>query len=192
MPRAYNAKTYPARDEHPRENVTVAADPYDLPDKASIFTVNYQEHGFLPVFLIITNDGDQPISLTSMKLQMNFRDRSKAGPVTKDDIFGRITHVKGGSSLPAPSPLPFPRHPKGGLPKGAIDELDKAMFQAKAVEPKTTQSGFVFFDVSGLSNPLSGATLYVSDINDNKGQELMYFEIPMEKYLSYKPPVPSK
>jgi hypothetical protein len=185
MPRAFNAKTYPARDEHPTEKVTIAADPYDMPDKASIFTVDYPEQGFLPIYLIITNDGEQPVTLQGMKVQMNFRDRSKAGPVTQDDILRRITNVKRGSGMP--NPLPLPKRSKGGIPKGALDELDKALFQAKAVEPKTTQAGFMFFDVSGLSNPLSGATLYITGVHDNNGNELMYFEIPMEKYLSYKP-----
>src|SRR5512141_753870 len=81
MPRAYNAKTYPARDEHPMEKITIAADPYDMPDKASIFTVDYAEHGFLPDYVIITEDGHQPISLGGIKVQMNFRHRTKAGRV---------------------------------------------------------------------------------------------------------------
>lgn len=188
MPHAYNAKTYPARDEHPTEKITIAVDPYDLPDKASIFSINYNEEGFLPLHVIITNDGDQPISLAGMKVQMNFRDRSKSTPVADDDILRRITNVKRGANMP--NPLPLPKKSKGGIPKGALDELDKAHFQAKAVEPKSTQSGFMFFDISGLSNPLAGATLYITGIRDNNGQELMYFEVPMEKYLSYHPPTP--
>lgn len=192
MPRAYNAKTYPARDEHPMEKVTIAVDPYDLPDKASIFTINYAEEGFLPLHVIVTNDGDQPITLSSMKVQMNFRDRSKGVPATDDDIVRRITNVKHGAGMPNPTPIPLPKRSKGGIPKGALDEIDKAHFQAKAVEPKSTQSGFMFFDVSGLSNPLAGATLYITGIKDNNGQDLMYFEVPMEKYLSYRPPMPAK
>jgi hypothetical protein len=37
MPAAQPAKTYPAHDEHPSESVTLGLDPYDLPDKASVF-----------------------------------------------------------------------------------------------------------------------------------------------------------
>lgn len=192
LPRAYHAKTYPARDEHPMEKVTIAADPYDMPDKASIFSINYAEHAFLPVYLIISNDSDQPISLAGMKVQLNLRDRSRVRAAEDDDILRRITHVKQGGGMPNPTPLPLPKRSKGGVPKGALDELDKAHFQAKAVEPKSTQAGFFFFDIGDLKNPLAGATLYITDIQDSKGQDLMYFEIPMEKYLSYKPPEPPK
>jgi hypothetical protein len=45
----------------------------------------------------------------------------------------------------------------------------------------------MFFDVSGISTPLAGATFYVAGINDAKGNELMYFEIPLEKYLTAPP-----
>jgi hypothetical protein len=64
------------------------------------------------------------------------------------------------------------------------DEVEAAEFNARAVEPHSTQSGFLFFDVSGISNPLAGAHFYVTGLRDAKGDELMYFEIPMEKYLS--------
>lgn len=189
MPRAFNAKTYPARDEHPMEKVTIAADPYDLPDKASIFTIKYAENGFLPVHVIITNDGDEPISLGNMKTEMIFRDRSRSSAAADGDILRRITVVKQrGGQIPQTYPIPFPKKSKGGIPKGALDELDRAQFKAKAVEPHATQSGFMFFDISGLKNPLSGARLYITDIKDNHGNDLMYFEIPMEKYLSYTPP----
>ncbi len=188
MPPAKNARTYPAHDEHPKENVTIAADPYDTPEKASIFTVKYGEHELVPIYVVVSNDGDQPISLLRTKIQMNYRDRSKVAPATEDDILGRITNIKQkGGDLPKAYPIPLPRKPKGGIPKGAMDELDQAMFKAKAVEPHASQAGFMFFDVSGLSNPLSGATLYVTGVRDNGGNELMYFEIPMEKYLSAQP-----
>jgi hypothetical protein len=62
------------------------------------------------------------------------------------------------------------------------------MFAAKAVAPGETESGFMFFDVSGISQPLAGAHLYVNGLKNNAGQDLMYFEIPMEKYLGYTPP----
>src|SRR5690242_2897488 len=70
MPVAAPAKTYPAHDEHPTEAVTLALDPYDMADKASIFSVRYNDVGMLPIFVVITNDGDQPVSLSDVKGQL--------------------------------------------------------------------------------------------------------------------------
>ena len=68
------------------EKVTVAVDPYDVEDKASIFNVNYRNYGYMPVFFVITNDGDEPVSLVDMKAQLNTKDRSKLFPSTMDDL----------------------------------------------------------------------------------------------------------
>src|SRR5213596_2797287 len=70
MPQAQPARTYPAHDEHPNEAVTIALDPYDMADKARIFSVHYDEFGFLPILVVVTNDGNQPIELTGMGAQL--------------------------------------------------------------------------------------------------------------------------
>jgi hypothetical protein len=176
------AKTYPAHDSHPTEAITVAIDPYDVPDKAQIFSVKYQEEGFLPVFLIVSNDGDQPISLTGMKPQLVTVNRTMLSAATTDDLYRRLAHP---ARRDNPYPLPFPRTKmKGAVGKKAMDEIEAAQFGAKAVEPHITQSGFLFFDVSGLSTPLAGAHFFLTGVRDAKGNEVMFFEIPLEKYLS--------
>jgi hypothetical protein len=181
------AATYPAHDSHKDEAVTVAADPFDMPDKAQIFTINYRQEGLLPIFVIITNDSDQPISLSDMKAQFVTVDRTKISPSDSDDIYRRLSHPT--RAEPSSSPLPFPRKKiKGTVSPKALDEIQNAGFNAKAVEPHSTQAGFLFFDVAGISTPLAGAHLYLTGVRNNKGDELMYFEIPMEKYLSAPPP----
>jgi hypothetical protein len=183
MPAAQPAKTYPARDEHPMEKVTVAVDPYDMADKASIFSVHYGDLGFVPVFVVVTNDGDQPVSLADMQVQLITADRTKIPPATPDDIYRRLAHPTASVGRSTPIPLPT-KKVKGGVSKEAQDEIGRAQFGARAVEPHTTQSGFMFFDVSGISTPLAGANFYLMGARDAKGTELMYFEIPLEKYLS--------
>ena len=190
MPTAQPARTYPAHDDHPSEKVVVAVDPYDVEDKASIFTTNYRNNGYMPVFFVITNDGDQPISLVGMKAQLNTKDRSKLYPSTMDDLLRRLSHPSRNdrqNTLPIPLPK---KEVKGGVSRKAWDEIEAAQFAAQAVEPHSTARGFLFFDISGISNPLAGASFYLMGVNNAKGNELMYFEIPMEKYLSA--PEPSK
>ena len=47
------------------------------------------------------------------------------------------------------------------------------------VAPHTTQSGFLFFDVENVKQPVAGAHLYLTGVLDGRGNELMYFEIPL-------------
>ena len=181
MPQAQPANTYPAHDQHPLEAVTVAVDPYDLAEKTTIFSVHYSTIGFLPIFVVVTNDSNQPVQLTGMKAQLVTVNRAKLSPAAQEDISRRITSPSANTNR---YPIPFPtKKVKGGLSKQAMDEIDSAQFAAKAVEAHSTQSGFLFFDVSGISVPLAGANFYLTGVRDAKGNELMYFEIPLEKYL---------
>jgi hypothetical protein len=175
-PATQPAKTYPLHDQHSNEAVTVAVDPYDNAEKAQIFNVKWGEEGFLPVFLIVTNDGEQPISLAGMQAQLITSHREKLTAATNDELYRRLAHISTGRVYP----LPIPRKVKGAVGKKALDEMDAAQFTAKAVEPHSTQSGFVFFDVSGISSPLAGARFYLTGLRDAKGGELLYFEIPFQ------------
>jgi hypothetical protein len=182
MPQAAPAKSYPAHDQHPLEAVAVAVDPYDLAEKTTIFSVHYSEIGFLPIFVVVTNDGNQPVELAGMKAQLVTVNRTKLSPATQEDIARRLTRPSASTNR---YPIPFPtKKVKGGLSKQAIEEIQNAQFVAKAVEPHSSQSGFLFFDVSGISVPLAGANFYLTGVRDAKGNELMYFEIPLEKYLT--------
>jgi hypothetical protein len=188
MPKAQPARSYPAHDEHPTEHVTLAVDPYDMSDKANIFSVKYSEQGFLPIFVVITNEGDDPISVTDVTAQLVTVDRTKIPAATTDDIYRRLSHPTASASR---GPLPFPtKKVKGTVSKEALDEMQNSQFAAKAIEPHSTQAGFMFFDVTGISTPLAGAHFYLTGARDAKGNELLYFEVPLEKYLSA--PAPAK
>jgi hypothetical protein len=181
-PVAKTAFNYPAHDLHRDEKVSIAADPYDNPEKAKIFTINFADHGFLPIFFIVTNDGDQPVSIVRMQIKLITANRSKLTPIGTDDLYRRLSNpqAKTGTN----NPLPFPRKVKGGVTKQQMDEMESSQFAARAVEPHTTQSGFVFFDVSDLNSPLRNATIDISGLADAKGNELLFFEIPMDNYVN--------
>jgi hypothetical protein len=182
MPVAKPAITYPAHNANTDAKVIIALDPYDTPEKANIFSVKYNEIGYMPIFFVITNDGDEPVSLNGLKAQLVTTDRTKISPADEDDLYRRLAHPTKSTS---PIPLPYPRTKiKGTVDSKAQDELQNSRFAARAVEPHSTQSGFMFFDVSGISSPLAGAHFYLSGVHDSKGIELMYFEIELDKYLS--------
>jgi hypothetical protein len=176
-PTARPAKTYPAHDDHADEKVAIAADPYDIPEKAKLFSVNFSEHGFLPIFFIVSNDGDQPISIANMGVKLITANHSKLTPASSEDIYRRLSNPQAATR---PSPIPIPRKTvKGAITQKERDEIETSQFAAKAVEPHTTQSGFLFFDVGDIS--LSGAHIDITGVNDAKGSELMYFEIQLGK-----------
>ncbi|MGC2480692.1 MAG: hypothetical protein WA423_12800, partial [Candidatus Sulfotelmatobacter sp.] len=105
-PAAQPAKTYAAHDDHTDEKVAIGADPYDTADKAKIFSINFHEHGLLPVFFVVTNDGNQPISVTNMQVTLTTGNRDKLTPVANDDIYRRITNPRANTAPPLPLPIP--------------------------------------------------------------------------------------
>ncbi|HTY84295.1 MAG TPA: hypothetical protein VMB19_08750 [Silvibacterium sp.] len=181
-PVARTAINYPAHDFHRDVKLSFAADPYDVPEKAKIFSVDFAGHGFLPVFLVVTNDGDRPISIANMEITLITQNHSKLTPAAPEDIYRRLSNPHGGTR---PSPIPIPRsRVKGSISPREMDEIESAQFAARAIEPHTTQSGFLFFDVEGISSPLRGANLDITGVEDANGNEIMYFEIAMDKYLN--------
>jgi len=180
-PVAKTAINYPAHDFHRDEKTAIAADPYDAPEKAKIFSTDFAAHGFLPVFFVVTNDGGQPISIANMQITLLTANNSKLTPVSPDDLYRRLSNPQVSTR---PSPIPLPHKAKGGISKKQMDEIESSQFEARAVEPHTTQSGFLFFDIGGISSPLAGATIDITGVADAKGNELMYFEILTDKYLN--------
>lgn len=180
-PEAKSAINYPAHDFHRDEKVSIAADPYDTAAKSKIFSIDFSQRGLLPVFFIVTNDGDQPVSIANMEVTLITANHSKLTPLGTDDLY---RHLSNPQAQTRPNPIPLPRKVKGTLSKKEMDEIESSQFAAKAVEPHSTQSGFVFFDIGGIGAPLQGSNIDITGVSDAKGNELMYFEIAMEKYLN--------
>lgn len=181
MPKVQPAFSYPAHDHHATEKVTVALDPYETAPKSNIFVVNYREHELLPILLIVTNDSDEPIQLSDMKAELVTADRVKLTPDSEEDILRRISHPNASGTR---YPVPFPTSKaKGGINAKERDEVQNAQFHARAVEPRSSQAGFLFFDVSDVPNALAGARFYLTGVRNSSGNDLMYFEVPLDKYL---------
>lgn len=179
MPKTQPAFSYAAHDHHAKENVTVGIDPYDSADKAKIFSINYHDNDLVPILMVITNDSDEPIQLSDMTAELVTADRAKLSPASEDDILRRITHPRASG---ARVPIPFPtKRVKGGMNPRELNEIQSAQFKAKAVEPRSSQAGFLFFDVADLQNPIAGAHFYLTGVRDSSGHDLMYFDIELQK-----------
>lgn len=185
MPKVQPAASYTSHDYHSKEKVTVALEPYDTADKANIFVVHYHDLDLLPALLIVTNDSDQPVELSRMKAELVTGDGDKLTPATEDDVYRRVSHP---TSSGARLPLPFPtKRVKGGVNNKQFTEIDSAQFKAKAVEPLSSQAGFLFFDISDAKNPLRDSHFYLTGVRDSSGNDLMYFDISLHPPTSAKP-----
>jgi hypothetical protein len=132
------ADQYPAFERHTADHLAIAVDPYDTPQKASTFRVDYTSANIIPIRIIVTNEGDTPISLNDARIDF-------------------ITAA--GDKIPAAEPrdaeraLDRPADPRRKIPIGPIKlggkgkNLDKKIEQdfsefeygAIAVEPHTTR-----------------------------------------------------
>src|SRR5271168_3947322 len=111
------ASSYPAFDVHADEHVTIAADPYNTKEKASCFRMDYLKLGFLPIRIIVTNDGDKPISLEQARIHLVPASGDKIPAAEPEDVERRATEVKNpatSAKLPIPglSGKPKSKDPK--------------------------------------------------------------------------------
>jgi hypothetical protein len=180
MPKAENASTYASKDSQSNEKITVAIDLYNTAPKDEVFNTHYVQEGILPVFLVITNDGDKPISVTKMGSELVTATRAKLEALGADDVVRRVAHVNASSTNPGHAgSIPIPFGNKNKKAQQQLDEINRARFSAYAVEPHSTQSGFLFFDIQDVRNPTQGAHIFLSGVRDAHGNELMYFDIPV-------------
>jgi len=185
LPQAKDASSYPAFDAHAQEHVVIAAEPFDTKEKESIFRIDYLKNGFMPIRLIVTNNGDRAISLNDARIDFISAAGDRIPAAEPEDVERRMTHVSNtGRKIPMPAPLP----PLGGKPKTPDkkieEDFDEFEYAAIAVEPHTTRAGFLFYDMQGLGdNPLRGAKLNLRELRNADGKEMFYFEIPFDKYL---------
>jgi len=181
------ASAFAAVETHADEKLSIAAEPYDTREKASIFRVDYLSHGVMPIRLIVTNNGDRPIKLSEARILFYTADGDKIQAAEPEDVERLMTRKERESTK---VPLPFPLPSVKLKPKASNKEIEQDFntfeYQSLVVEPHSTRAGFLFYDVSGLDHPLEGASLHLRKLRDADGNELFYFEIPFDKYLKSK------
>jgi hypothetical protein len=181
------ATAFAAVETHEDEKVSIAVEPYDTPEKASLFRVDYLAHGVMPIRLIVTNNGDRPINLNEARILFYTADGDKIPAAEPEDV-ERLSNRKQreGGHIPLPGGIPpIKLKPKFGN-KEIEQDFNTFEFSALVVEPHSTRAGFLFYDVSEINHPLAGASLHLHKLRDADGHELFYFEIPFDKYLKSK------
>ncbi|MGD0681877.1 MAG: hypothetical protein ABR990_07475 [Terracidiphilus sp.] len=181
------ATSFAAVEVHEDEKVAIAADPYDTREKAAIFRVDYLSHGVMPIRLIVTNNGNRPISLLEMRIIFLTAAGDEIQTAEPEDVERLMARKESeGGKIPLPRPLPNIKL-KPAPSNGDIErDFNTFEYNALTVAPHTTRAGFLFYDVSRLDHPLEGAKLHLHKLRDADGKELFFFEIPFDKYLKSK------
>ena len=181
------ATSFAAVEVHENEKVAIAAEPYDTKQKESIFRVDYLGHGVMPVRLIVTNNGDKPISLRDARILFQTKSGDRIQAAGPEDIERLMTRKeREGGRIPMPGPIPTIKLKPKASNKDIEEDFNQFEYGALVVEPHTTRAGFLFYDVSQLADPLQGSKLHLHKLMDADGHELFYFEIPFDKYVQSK------
>jgi hypothetical protein len=191
-PPAKPANQYATFDAHPKEQVTVAAEPCDDPRDCDFFRLPYIQHGFIPVRVIFTNDSDTALSLDDARIQFISVNNDKIPAATDDDIQRRLFSTKGlkGRQVPLPAPLPPIHLHDKPFDKQITQDEDDFGFKSTTVNAHSTLAGYLFYDVRQLDEyPLKGAQLFVKMVytlpdKDGHKKELFDFNIPFDKWLA--------
>lgn len=184
------ATSFPAVEIHPKEKVAIAAEPYDTKEKEKIFHIEYTKYGVIPVWFVVTNMGDRPISLRDARILFETAWGQRVQAAEPQDVERLMNPHEPHGAMPTPSPIPMPipgihLHHKN-YDKEIEDDFNTFEYQALVVEPHTTRAGFLFYIVPGLADPLKDADLSVTRLRNADGEELFYFQIPFNKYLKAK------
>ena len=181
------ATSFAAVEVHEKEKVAIAAEPYDTREKESIFRVDYLGHGVMPVRLIVTNNGDKPISLRDARILFQTRAGDRIQAAAPEDVERLMTRKeREGGRIPMPGPIPTIKLKPKASNQDIEEDFNQFEYAALVVEAHTTRAGFLFYDVSKLDDPLRGSKLHLHMLMDSDGHELFYFEIPFDKYVQAK------
>src|SRR5579872_2861489 len=136
------AMSFAAVDVHDKEKVAIAAEPYDTKEKESIFRVDYLGHGVMPVRLIVTNNGDRPISLRDARIMFQTPAGDRINAAEPEDVERLMTRKeREGRKIPLPGPIPNIHTKPKASNKDIEADFDEFEYGALVVEPHTTRAG---------------------------------------------------
>jgi len=145
---AKDATAYPAVDFHTKEQVAIAAEPFDTGRNARSFRSTTSSIAFFPSAFIVTNTGDHPVSLRDARIFFISAEGDKVPAAEPEDVERRVRPKDSrGHDIPVG---PIKLHTKGSASDDKIEaDFDRFEYAALAVEPHTTRAGFLFYRYAG-------------------------------------------
>lgn len=168
------AASYPHQTAN---QVTVGAKSFDKPElteDAFGKKTNPLKYGVLPVLVVIENKSKNALDLQYLEVNLVASDGRHASAVSPDQLFNVGHPTKRPGINPVPIPIPKSRK------KNPLEspEIATRAFIAKMLPPGDSASGFFYFE----AKPEAGDKLYLNGVRQARtGQELLYFEFPLEQ-----------
>jgi hypothetical protein len=176
------AAQYPFHATHDSEHVTIAAEPCDTKDKLPDTRLDYLGHGFMPIRVIVTNDGDESILLDDARIHFLAADDTIIPAATTDDLERGIFRLKDatGTRLPLGIPIPITVG-KSDDNKKILEDDEDFGFKTTTILPHTTVAGYLYYDIHLLDDPpLAHAFLELRKVKlATTNKYLDNFEIPL-------------
>jgi hypothetical protein len=157
------------------DKVTVAASAYDTEELAhtAFGKLDPNQHGVLPVLVIIQNDTDQALKLDTLEVQYTSVDgrHEEATPPSEVQTLGGAKRPRVPGSNPIPLPHKAPKNPLN------VWEIEGRSFAAKMLPPHESASGFFYFQVEHRP----GSKFFLTGIKAAAtGKDFFYFEVPLD------------
>ena len=158
-----------------QEGLRIAAEPYTYDDqtKAAFGKLNPTKYGVLPILLVLQNESKAVIKLDAWKIEYVDAQKNHLASISAQEL-PFLKAPERPTVKASPIPPIFQRKKKNEL---TAIELDQRSWGAKMLPPGESANGFFYFQAVHEA----GASLYITGIrNAATGQELFYFEIPLE------------
>ena len=170
-----SASAYPGHQT--QEGITIAAVPYvtDEQAKSAFGKLNPNDHGILPVLVIIENGSGSALRL-DMKVQFVDPENHHLDAYPPEDLIYYQGIKKPPHLGPNPLPIPLPRsHKKGPL---NTPEIVNRALSVKLIPNGEKAYGFFYFE----ADYAPGSLLYLNGLsNASTGKEYFYFDLPLDK-----------
>jgi hypothetical protein len=158
-----------------QEGLRVAAEAYLTTEqtKPPFGKLNPNVHGVLPILVVMQNEGKHALKFDAMKVEYIDPHKNHLMNIPAQEL-PYLKPPERPTVQARPIPPIFQRKKKNEL---TAIELDQRSWGAKMLPPGESANGFFYFQA--VHEP--GATLYITGIrNAATGQELFYFEIPLD------------
>src|SRR5262249_4270298 len=158
-----------------QEGLRIGAEAYTTAEqtKGPFGKLNPNVHGVLPILVVMQNEGKNAIKLDTVKVEYIDSHKNRLMSIPAPELPYLKAPERPTVQARTIPPI-FQRKKKNEL---TAIELDQRSWGAKMLPPGESGNGFFYFQA--VHEP--GATLYITGLrNASTGQEMFYFEIPLE------------